>query len=80
MPSVPKAMRPPVSMMSRTRQIPLESRRFDPGSFDATAPESAKMRSSSSVTQTKCSNTVSGVSTPMSASRWSAGFPYRSRL
>ena len=75
MPSVPNAIRPPVSMMSRTRQIPLDRRRFEPGLFEATAPESAKIASSSSVTQTKCSSTVSDVSTPMSASRRSAGFP-----
>ena len=43
MPSVPKAIRPPVSMMSRTRQMPLDRRRFEPGSFEATAPESAKI-------------------------------------
>ena len=47
-------------MMSRTRQIPLDSRRLDPGLFEATAPESAKIASSSSVTQTKCSSTVVG--------------------
>ena len=75
MPSVPNAIRPPASMMSRTRQIPLDRRRFDPGLFEATAPESAKIASSSSVTQTKCSSTVAGVSTPRSARRRSAGLP-----
>ena len=33
MPSVPNAILPPVSMMSRTRQMPAERRMFDPGSF-----------------------------------------------
>ena len=75
MPSVPKAIRPPASMMSRTRQIPVDSRRFEPGLLDATAPEPAKMPSSSSVTQTKCSSTVAGVRTPRSASRRTAGLP-----
>ena len=80
MPSVPNAMRPPESMMSRTRQMPADRRRFDPGSFEATAPESAKIASSSSVTHTKCSSTVVGPRTPRSASRRTAGFPWCSRL
>ena len=72
---MPNAIRPPASMMSRTRQIPLDRRRLDPGWFEATAPESAKIASSSSVTHTKCSSTVCGVSTPRSASRRTAGLP-----
>src|ERR1039457_6440936 len=80
MPSVPKPIRPPASMKSRTRQIPVDSRRFEPGLLDATAPESAKMPSSESVTQTKCSRTVAGVRTPRSARRRTAGLPYLSRL
>ena len=59
---------------------PDASRRFEPGSQDATAPLSANTLSSSSVTQTKCSSTVRGPSTPRSASRRTAGLPYRCRL
>ncbi len=75
MPSVPKPTRPPAAMMSRTRQIPVASRRFEPGLQEATAPLSANRPSSSSVTQTKCSSTVRGPSTPRSARRWTAYFP-----
>ena len=53
MPSVPNITRPPAAMMSRIRATPAESRRFEPGLLEATAPLSAKIRSSSSVTQTK---------------------------
>src|SRR5215468_5660499 len=80
MPSVPNAIRPPAAMMSRTRQIPVDRRKLEPGLLEATAPESAKTRRSSSVTQTKCSSTVAGVRTPRSASRRTAVLPYVRRL